>query len=555
MTDTTSQPAAPPTDAGPADASVQKLGGKAAWYALILVALIQAMSMVDRQILAILMPQIKADLKIGDAEMGLLYGTVFALFYAVFSLPLGRLADGWIRTRLLGICIAGWSGMTALAGFANGFGLLALSRLGVGIGEAAVQPAGMSLVSDMFPKKMRGTITAIIAASIALGLGMALTIGGAIADGWDSAFAAGTAPLGLKGWQAAFIGAALPGLVLAVLIIMMKEPVRGVADGIKPTHDPKPFTASAETLGAIMPGLAWLYMARRNAPQKTWIINIIGLALIVLVATLLTNWTNSLREINPIALSLGGLKLNGNELQWIVSGLGAYIMLNWVQSIEITDKPTHKLLIGTRSTVLLIVIASLQTIINYGCMAWTPTFLIKSYGLTPTQVGMAFGPLSAGLGIIGPLIAGPFSDWINTKFSGGRLYVTLGSLTLSPIVPFWVFNAQSPGEFYLAFALFSLLLTMWLPPIYASFMDLVLPRMRGSMMSFYILTMTIVGLGLGPYLVGLMSDLNGGNLSEAILNLFWISPVLIVLSVLLIRSMPKDEATVVERAREAGEQV
>ncbi len=118
-----------------------------------------------------------------------------------------------------------------------------------------------------------------------------------------------------------------------------------------------------------------------------------------------------------------------------------------------------------------------------------------------------------------------------------------------------MFNAQSPGEFYLAFALFSLLLTMWLPPIYASFMDLVLPRMRGSMMGFYILTMTIVGLGLGPYLVGLMSDLNGGNLSEAILNLFWISPVLIVLSVLLIRSMPKDEASVVVRAREAGEQV
>ena len=84
-----------------------------AWYALILVALTNAMSLLDRQILAILAPAIKKDLAIGDAEMGLLYGTVFALFYALFSLPLGRLADGWLRTRLLAICIAFWSVSTA----------------------------------------------------------------------------------------------------------------------------------------------------------------------------------------------------------------------------------------------------------------------------------------------------------------------------------------------------------------------------------------------------------------------------------------------------------
>ena len=74
---------------------------RTAWIALALVALVNAVSLLDRQILAILAPAIKADLKVGDAEMGLLYGTVFALFYALFSLPLGRLADGWVRTRLL----------------------------------------------------------------------------------------------------------------------------------------------------------------------------------------------------------------------------------------------------------------------------------------------------------------------------------------------------------------------------------------------------------------------------------------------------------------------
>ena len=121
-----------------------------AGYALALVALTNAISLLDRNILAILAPRIKHDLGIGDAEMGLLYGTVFALFYALFSLPLGRLADGWVRTRLLAIALAFWSLATALAGAAQGFALLALSRLGVGIGEGAAQPAGFSLVFDRY---------------------------------------------------------------------------------------------------------------------------------------------------------------------------------------------------------------------------------------------------------------------------------------------------------------------------------------------------------------------------------------------------------------------
>src|ERR1700675_3080672 len=133
---------------------------RAAKYALALVALANAMSLLDRNILAILAPRIKMNLGIGDAEMGLLYGTVFALFYALFSLPLGRLADGWIRTRLLGIALTFWSLATGLAAFAHGFALLAVSRLGVGIGEGATAPAGYSIIVDYFPRERRGLATA-----------------------------------------------------------------------------------------------------------------------------------------------------------------------------------------------------------------------------------------------------------------------------------------------------------------------------------------------------------------------------------------------------------
>lgn len=533
-----------------------KLGGKAAWWALALVALTQAMSMVDRQILAILLPRIKADLKVGDAEMGLLYGTVFALFYAVFSLPLGRLADGWVRHRLLALSIASWSLMTALGGMANSFGLLALSRLGVGVGEASVQPAGMSLLSDYFPKQMRGTVTAVIAASIAFGLGAALWLGGTVADGWDSLYPEpGSAPLGIKAWQAAFLVAALPGFVLSILLWRMTEPVRGASDDVLQPSDPHPFRASWETLAGILPLFNWFNLARNRASPGVWTVNLGGLLLVTFAMYWLTHWTDNLREVTPPPLQLGGTPVSGNALQWIVTGFGIYVVLNWLQSLKLRDAPAYAIIGRTPSLLLLFAIAALQSVINYGVMAWSPSFIIKSYGVSPAEVGLYFGALVAGIGIVGPLIAGPLSDWVHRKIRGGRMYVTLFSLTVSPLIALWAYRAETIGAFYLEFTLYSLLVTMWIPPIYASFLDLVLPRMRGAVMSFYILTMTITGLGMGPYIVGLVSDSNGGDLGSAILSVYRLAPALVLLVLLVIVRLPKDEATLLERARAAQEKI
>ena len=533
-----------------------RLGGPAAWYALLLVVIVQAMSLLDRQVLAILVPRIRADLGVGAAEMGLLYGTVFALFYAVFSLPLGRLADGWVRTRLLSLSILCWSVMTALAGFANGIGLLAVSRLGVGIGEASAQPAGMSLLADSFSKKWRGMVAGAMSIAVALGLGAALWIGGTVADSWDAHWPGGIgAPLSLKGWQAAFIVAALPGVPLALLLWLMPEPVRGAADGIAPPHDPHPFRASGRTLGAILPLSVWASFARSRAPARMWMINLAGLLLIILAILFLTRWTDGMRAVNPVAIQIGGVALTGNALQWIVSGFGAYILLNWLQSLQLADRPTYVVIAHSPAMILLTAVASLQTIINYGVMAWTPTFLIQHFHVSPANVGLQFGALITALGILGPLIAGPFSDWVNMRIAGGRLYVTLASLVISPCCAIWTYWAGDLGSFYLRFVFFSLSLTMWLPPVYAGFVDLVLPRMRGMVMSFYILTMTIIGLGLGPYAVGLISDRNGGDLGAAILSLFWLSPAIALLTLWLVLRFPRDEALVIPRAREAGERL
>ncbi|MEY2927139.1 MAG: hypothetical protein RL367_1616, partial [Pseudomonadota bacterium] len=234
---------------------------RAAWIALALIALANMMSLLDRNILAILAPRIKSDLHIGDAEMGLLYGTVFALFYALFSLPLGRLADGWVRRKLLSISIGFWSVATMLAAFANGFAMLAVSRLGVGIGEGATSPAGTSLLFDHFPKQRRGLVMAVLASSIAMGLGGSLMLGGVAANWWDKAHIGSN----LHGWQFAFLVAAIPGVILSFFLWRMTEPARGEMDGIPTAPDPHPFKASGRVLSAVTPGLNWFVLWRAGA--------------------------------------------------------------------------------------------------------------------------------------------------------------------------------------------------------------------------------------------------------------------------------------------------
>lgn len=522
------------------------------WYALALVSLTQLLSLLDRNILAILAPRIKADLAIGDAEMGLLYGTVFALFYALFSLPLGRLADGWLRTRLLAICIAFWSVSTALAGFASGFTLLALSRLGVGIGEAASQPAGTSLVYDYFPKARRGLAMAVLAAAIAVGLGLSSVIGGVAADWWDTRFAAGHAPLGLAGWQFAFLVASSPGLPLAFLLWRMHEPVRGSIEGIVTPPDPHPFAASAGVLGAVMPGTHWIALARRGASGRQWALNLGALALIVAGGIALTNAASAFAPRPP--LQLLGLSLNPHALQWSVVGFGAFVIVNLVQSLKLSDPSAHAVM-ASPSVLLSMGAGSLQTMINYGVMGFTPMFLMKTYHLAPAAVGLQFGLLAGAIGVIGPMVSGPLSDWANARLPGaGRVWLVVFALGVSPFVALWVYGAPDAAAFYLRFTVYSLVLTMWLPPLYATLYDQVLPRMRGITSSTYIIAMTILGLGIGPYLVGMISDATG-DLARAILSINWLAVPIVAMLIVLALRVKSDEARVAERARAAGEAV
>jgi MFS family permease len=181
------------------------------WYALGLLVLVYVLNFLDRQIIYILFQPIKKEMAFTDLQLALLGGTSFVIFYTVLGIPFGRFADKGSRTKLIAVGLAVWSIFSGLTGFANDFWTLFACRLMVGVGEATLGPAAISLLSDYFPPARRATVTSIYSMGIALGAGFAAIFGGYLSQ---------------FGWREAFFIVGFPGLCFAVLVYALREPSR-----------------------------------------------------------------------------------------------------------------------------------------------------------------------------------------------------------------------------------------------------------------------------------------------------------------------------------------
>ncbi|MET0532997.1 MAG: MFS transporter [Steroidobacter sp.] len=188
---------------------------KNARFALAVLFGINLMNFFDRQIAGALAEPIRIEFGLNDTQIGLV-ATVFTLVYAAVGVPLGRLTDSWLRTRLVAIGVTFWSVLTAASGLAWNYTSFLLTRVGVGIGEASCAPAGQSLIGDLFPPERRARAMAIFMLGLPLGLFASYMLAGVIGQAW--------------GWRAAFFVACVPGLILAVLALFIKEPPRGATD-------------------------------------------------------------------------------------------------------------------------------------------------------------------------------------------------------------------------------------------------------------------------------------------------------------------------------------
>ena len=528
--------------------SMPPVGGGYAWYVLALLVLVYVMNFIDRQILSILAEDIKRDLDLTDDQLGFLYGTAFAVFYALFGVPIGRLADNWVRTRLLSLGLTLWSGMTALSGLSMNFTQLSLARVGVGVGEAAAGPSAYSMISDWFPKARRATALSIYAAGLYLGGGVSLLIGAVVVQGWNSAYPGG-GPLGLVGWQAAFMAVGLPGLLLAVWVATLIEPLRGRADGLPP---PAPLPGRTivrnflADMASVIPPLTLINMALLG--RRALLENIAALAAVAGLVTVLVMTT-------------------GGGAQFLAVGTGLYAVISWAQSIKRRDPPTWEMIWGTPAFVLTILGFGSISFVGYSVGFWAAPYALRTfveplaasgspvpwYG-SKEAVAFILGGGGALGGFVGTILGGVLGDAAKKRHPSGRIIV--GSLaTLVPAPFIWLqYTTTDLATFFLCFAPTTVFGSMYVGVAAATTQDLVLPRMRGAATATFFIGTTLFGLGLGPWFTGFVSKLTG-DLGTGVLALLLMAPFTIITLFLVYRLLPAAEASRIDRARTAGETI
>lgn len=376
------------------------------WYSVGLLAFAMAFSLVDRFALSLLFQPIKLDLGLSDTQLGLLHGIAFGLFYAFMGVPLGYAVDKFSRKWIICWGVVLWSAATVLCGTARSYVQLLGARIGVGVGEAALSPAGYSMIADTVPRQHLAKAISVFQMGSVLGGGLALAMGGKLymaAQGWDLS----SYPLlaGLAPWRITFILLAAPGLVIAVMVALMREPKRASA-------------TTRETTGVLR------FMA---ADKALWV--------------------------------------------WFFLGNACLVS------------------------------------INYANLTWTPTLLIRQYGWTAGEAGWRMGLAMMVVAPAGVMLGGWLADrWRVRQGTLGFVRV----LQLCPLlaVPCVLAMQSSSSAYFVLCAIiavqFVMSLVVGVGP--ALVQVLVPPSLRGRVSALYVLAVNLVGLGVGPVVVGSLSD-------------------------------------------------
>ncbi|MEO0690433.1 MAG: MFS transporter [Pseudomonadota bacterium] len=516
------------------------------WYALGVLVLVYVLNFIDRQILSILANDIKADLGVDDSYIGFLYGTAFAVFYSLFGIPLGKLADSWKRVRLLAIGLTLWSTMTALSGFAKNAGTLAVARMGVGVGEATASPSAYSLISDWFPARLRATALAIYSSGLYIGGGVSLLIGAYIVDAWNGMYPQG-GPGGIVGWQAAFLSVGIPGVLLALWVSTLKEPKRGAIDGIETPEDPAPFSGFFKELLQVIPPFT-LFGALQRGPAA-FAYNVMGLAGFAVAAIVLTVLVPA--QANVVTGFEGGFLAVSD--QWLFLGLGYYAVFSWAMGLRVRDLPTFRLTWGSPAFLVVILGYGMVALISYTNSGLGPAYAERALGISKSEIAVFLGAPGAVAGFLGVILGGRMGDFLLLRRSDGRVLVVLfGLVTPAPMI-YLAFTTQSIATFYIASFLANMLSASALGAAAASSQSLVLPRMRGVATATFFLSTTLIGLGIGPFMAGYVSAVNDGDLGAGVVSTLVFVPIGIALLLAAIRLVPRATANVISRARAAGE--
>lgn len=377
-----------------------------AWYVVAVLIMAYTFSFIDRQILTLLVGPIRKTLQINDFQLSLLHGFAFALFYSILGIPIGRLVDSRRRTTIIAAGIAVWSVMTAFCGLSRTFAQLFIARIGVGVGEAALSPGAYSMISDYFPPHQRPRALSLYISAAYIGGGIATMAGGALI--------ALMTPLDLpvighlEAWQSLFMVVGLPGLLVGLWVMTLREPER--------------------------------------------------------------------RDVKP-----GAHPSFGEVCKHLTRHRGAY---------------------G-----LLIIGYSLSGVMWNGLIAWIPTFFIRHFGWTASEISVPYGLITMISGTSGIMTGG----WIATRLRRrGRLdaNILIGLMAIVIALPSGI-AACLAGSVTASLGLFAVFLFGCAMPwgsAVAALQEITPNQMRGQVSAIYLFCLSLIGMGVGPTVVATFTD-------------------------------------------------
>jgi len=279
-----------------------------AWWVVFLVFVAAIISYSDRQVMSLVVDPIRRDLHISDVGIGLLMGTAFAAIYAVAGIPLGFLADRRSRRNLIVGGMLVWSVATVYCGFASTFREMFAGRVAVGLGEAVLSPAAVSLIGDFFPPKRRGMALGVYFTGISIGIGSAVVIGGALLSAIEYGLLSGTALAHLEPWRAVLMLIGAPGILWALLMLTFREPPRRDApeapEGVRDAHTPVPRRQTAFRLAPLF----------------------VAVSMAALIDNAIAAWSPSLlirnfhRDAAQVGVTLGLLFMSGGGVGMLCGG-------------------------------------------------------------------------------------------------------------------------------------------------------------------------------------------------------------------------------------------
>jgi predicted MFS family arabinose efflux permease len=377
-------------------------------YVVFMMFVAYFLNSIDRNIINVLQQSIKTEFHLSDAQLGLMTGFAFALFYTSIGIPTARFIDGGaIRTKIIAGGLALWSVATALCGVCQNYWQLLICRAGVGVGEGTFGPCTMTLVSDYFGPTERARAMGFYLIGLPLGSLFGLSLGGVIADHY--------------GWRAALLVVGLPGLIVALIIrFTMKEPPRGLADG------------------------------KYTKLEK--------------------------------ALPIG----------------------------QVFRTVTRK-----RTVVHLLFAASYASFSTVGGMVWFLPYLMRSYHMSPGQIGPAWGIMVGLTGIVGTLGGGMLADRLGKR--DRKYFMILPACSMLLSFPFYIL-AMVSANFYICFACLMVpaaINNAWIPSAMSLTQALAPMAMRALLGMFVTFAANLIGHGIAPPVIGQLSDWFGAGQGTA----------------------------------------